>query len=295
MINVFWDCLLDAVIDSLRILPFLFITYLIMEYVEHRMEEASKDVVRKSGRLGPFFGALCGIVPQCGFSAAASNLYAGRVITIGTLIAVYLSTSDEMLPIMISEQVPFSIVMKVLAVKFLIALVFGFLVDFLFGKSMHIRAYAERVPRDEAFYIKKLCESEQCKCSDGIFKSALKHTLHIILFLLLISFALNIGLDFLGEEKLADFILNKPVIGVILSAIIGLIPNCAASVVITDLYLNDLMSFGAMMSGLLVGAGVGLLVLWRVNDSFKDTLKITGILFCCGIGTGLILELLGIH
>ena len=291
MINMIWDCFLDAAIDSLKILPFLFVTYIVMEYVEHRMEETSKDAIRKSGKMGPLFGALCGVVPQCGFSAAASNLYAGRVITIGTLIAVYLSTSDEMLPILISEHVPVVTMIKILGLKFLIALIMGFCVDLIFARSMHMRAYAERVPEDEAFLIKKICESEQCKCNDGILKSAIKHTFHIILFLLLISFTLNVVLTAVGEESLYNFILNKPVIGVLLSGIIGLIPNCAASVIITDLYLKGLMSLGAMMSGLLVGAGVGLVVLWRVNSSFKDTLKVIGILYVCGISAGLLLEL----
>ncbi|MBQ1173296.1 MAG: arsenic efflux protein [Lachnospiraceae bacterium] len=286
-----WDCFLDAAIDSLKILPFLFVTYIVMEYLEHRMEETSKDAIRKSGKMGPLFGALCGVVPQCGFSAAASNLYAGRVITIGTLIAVYLSTSDEMLPIFISEHVPVVTMMKILGLKFFIALIMGFCVDLIFARSMHMRAYAERVPEDEAFFIKKICESEQCKCNDGILKSAVKHTLHIILFLLLISFTLNVVLTAVGEESLYNFILNKPVIGVLLSGVIGLIPNCAASVIITDLYLKGLMSLGAMMSGLLVGAGVGLVVLWRVNSSFKDTLKVIGILYVCGISAGLLLEL----
>ncbi len=291
MINMIWDCFLDAAIDSLKILPFLFVTYIVMEYVEHRMEETSKDAIRKSGKMGPLFGALCGIVPQCGFSAAASNLYAGRVITIGTLIAVYLSTSDEMLPILISEHVPVVTMIKILGLKFFIALIMGFCVDLIFAHSMHMRAYAERVPEDEAFFIKKICESEQCKCNDGILKSAIKHTFHIILFLMLISFTLNVVLTAVGEESLYNFILNKPVIGVLLSGVIGLIPNCAASVIITDLYLKGLMSLGAMMSGLLVGAGVGLVVLWRVNSSFKDTLKVIGILYVCGISAGLLLEL----
>lgn len=291
MIELIWDCLLDALVDSLKILPFLFLTYLIMEYVEHRMEETSKDAIRKSGRLGPLFGALCGIVPQCGFSAAASNLYAGRVITIGTLIAVYLSTSDEMLPILISERVSMKTMAIILLMKLVIALFFGFIVDFFFAKSMHIRAYAEKVPKDEAFHIEKICESEQCKCDDGILKSAVKHTLHIILFLLAISFVLNMCLTLVGEESLANFILNKPIVGVFLSAVIGLIPNCAASVVITGLYLKGLMSLGAMMSGLLVGAGVGLIVLWRVNESVKDTAKIIGILYVCGVLAGIVLEL----
>lgn len=291
MLDLVLDCILDAFMDSLKILPFLFLTYVVMEYVEHHMEEKSKDIIRKSGKLGPFFGALCGIVPQCGFSAAASNLYAGRVITIGTLIAVYLSTSDEMLPIFISEHVPLLQMMEILGIKLIIALIFGFLVEVIFGKYIRIRAYAERVPKEDSFHIDQICESEQCKCDDGIFVSAIKHTVHIILFLFAISLVLNICISVIGEECLANFVLNKPVIGVLLAGIIGLIPNCAASVVITDLYLKGLMSFGAMMSGLLVGAGVGLIVLLKVNESLKDSVKVITILYCSGVIAGLILEI----
>lgn len=289
-----WDAFLDAALDTIKILPFLFLTYLVMEYVEHKMGEHSKDVIRKSGKLGPLFGAVCGAFPQCGFSAAASNLYAGRIITLGTLIAVYLSTSDEMLPILISESVPVSAMVKLVGIKVIIGMAAGFLVDFIWGRRQKIRAYAERPHADESFHIDQICENEHCQCSDGIFKSACKHTLHITLFLVLISFILNICLGMIGEDNIADFILNKPVIGVILAGIIGLIPNCAASVTVTTLYLEGMMSFGAMMSGLLVGAGVGLIVLCRVNEDTKDNLRVIGLLYLCGVAGGLLLEWLNI-
>lgn len=288
------DCALDAALDSVKILPFLFLTYLVMEYVEHKMGEHSKDIIRKSGKWGPFLGAFCGAFPQCGFSAAASNLYAGRIITVGTLLSIYLSTSDEMLPILISEQVPVSVMVRIVGYKILIGMAAGFLVDFLFGRHQKIRAYAKRPHPEESFHIEELCKHEKCRCSDGIFKSACKHTLHIFLFLFLISFALNICLNVIGEESIANFILNRPVIGVLLSGVIGLIPNCAASVIITTLYLEGMMSFGAMMGGLLVGAGVGLIVLCRVNGNGKDNLQIIGLLYLCGVAGGLLLDLLNI-
>ena len=290
MPDLIYDCMLDAVLDSIKILPFLFLTYLVMEYVEHKMGEHSKDVIRKSGKFGPLFGAFCGAFPQCGFSAAASNLYAGRIITLGTLIAIYLSTSDEMLPILISEQAPVSAMIKILGLKVLIGMAAGFLIDFVWSRHQKIRAYAERPHAEESFQIDQICEHEQCKCSDGILKSACKHTLHIIVFLLLISFVLNVCLEMIGEDSIANFILNKPVIGVLLSGVIGLIPNCAASVIITTLYLEGMMSFGAMMSGLLVGAGVGLIVLCRVNEDVRDNLRVIGLLYLCGILGGLLLE-----
>ena len=166
----------------------------------------------------------------------------------------------------------------------------GFLIDFVWSRHQKIRAYAERPHAEESFQIDQICEHEQCKCSDGILKSACKHTLHIIVFLLLISFVLNVCLEMIGEDSIANFILNKPVIGVLLSGVIGLIPNCAASVIITTLYLEGMMSFGAMMSGLLVGAGVGLIVLCRVNEDVRDNLRVIGLLYLCGILGGLLLE-----
>ena len=294
MFQSIWESALDAAIDSIKILPFLFLTYLVMEYVEHRMQERTKDTIRKAGRFGPAAGALCGAFPQCGFSAAASNLYAGRIITPGTLLAIYLSTSDEMLPILISRGVSLIAMLKVLGLKVLIGALAGFLVDLLFFRHQKMRAYAERPHKDEKFHIGQMCETEKCGCGHSIARSALKHTLHIFLFLLLISFLFNLCIIMIGEESIAGFILNKPVIGVFLAGIIGLIPNCAASVILTDLYLEGAMGFGAMMSGLLVGAGVGLVVLCRVNEDVKDNLRIIGMLYLLGVLGGLILELLGI-
>lgn len=294
MMERLYDCGVDAVLDSIKILPFLFLAYLVMEYVEHRMGERSKDVIRKSGKLGPLFGAVCGAFPQCGFSAAASNLYAGRMITMGTLLAIYLSTSDEMLPILISKQAPLPAIIKILGLKVIIGMAAGVLVDWLWAGHRKIRAYAERPHADEKFHIDQICENENCRCDDGILKSACKHTLHILLFILLITFLFNLCIDFIGSGNIEHFILNKPVIGVALSTLMGLIPNCAASVIITELYLKGMMSFGAMMAGLLAGAGVGLIVLCRVNEDVKDNLRIIGLLYLCGIAAGILLEILGV-
>ncbi|MBD5540797.1 MAG: arsenic efflux protein [Lachnospiraceae bacterium] len=294
MAELLFDSIIDAAIDSIKILPFLFLTYLVMEYVEHKMGENSKDIIRKSGKFGPILGAVCGAVPQCGFSAAASNLYAGRIITRGTLLAIYLSTSDEMLPILISEHAPVMLIAKTLGLKIIIGLAGGLLVDIIWAKHQKIRAYAQKPHKGEKFHIDQICENENCKCDDGILKSALKHTLHIFLFILLFSFLFNICIAAIGRENIESFILGRPVAGVFLTGIIGLIPNCAASVMITSLYLEGLISFGAMMAGLLVGAGVGLLVLCRVNEDVKDNLLVIGLLYVCGILGGIIIEILGI-
>ncbi len=275
------DVILDTLLDTLKLLPFLFLTYLAMEYLEQRTANKTENFIKKAGRFGPFIGSLAGAVPQCGLSAAATNLYAGKVISMGTLIAIYLSTSDEMLPILISEQAPILTIISILIAKVIIGCIAGVIVDLLLFKKKTVK-----------MHIHELCEQEHCHCEEGsILKSALIHTGQITAFIVVISFALNTALFFLGEDVLGGFIMNKPVIGPVLAGIIGLIPNCAASVVITKLFLEGLISVGSMMSGLLVGAGVGLLVLFRVNKHRKENFTIVGLLYAFGAFTGIIIDL----
>ena len=275
----------DTIIDSVRLIPFLFLTYLLMEYIEHKTKEKTKDTIKKSGKYGPFFGALLGIVPQCGFSVSATNLYAARVITLGTLIAVYLSTSDEMLPIFLSEGVAIDIIIKILAIKLVIGMVAGFLIDLV------IRLKNKGKEEEK---IIDLCEKEHCHCEHGIWKSALKHTVNIFIFIFIITFVINLAIYFIGEETIARFMLDRPILGPIISGIIGLIPNCASSVIITQMYLENIISVGTMMAGLLVGAGVGLAVLFRTNKGIKENIKITVLLYAIGVISGIVLELIGL-
>lgn len=291
-----WDLIcevaLDAVIDSVKLLPFLFLTYLAMEYLEHKTSDKTNRLVERSGKFGPLYGSLLGIVPQCGFSAAATNFYAGRVITLGTLIAIYLSTSDEMLPILISEKVPLLLILKILFVKVAIGMIAGFIIDFVHQKLLRWTHMKDPYHLPD---IHHMCEHEHCHCDEkGIFPSALKHTLEIFAYILVISFVLNLVIAYIGEDTLSSFVLNRPVIGELAAGMIGLIPNCAASVVITQLYLEGLLSAGPMMAGLLVSAGVGLLVLFKVNDHPRENLKILGLLYAVGVVSGLLIELIGI-
>ena len=284
MTHILTHSLKHAFGDSLNILPFLFITYLIMEFLEKRAGEKTNLWLEKAGKTGPLVGGILGMIPQCGMSTVASNLYSGRVISLGTLLATYLSTSDEMLPIMISQSVETTVMAKILAVKVGIAVAAGFLVDLIYQilkKEEH-----------KNMKIHDFCEHEHCHCEDGILKSAVRHTVQIFMFVLLITIVLNIGIEIVGEKQLADFILNKPLLGPVLAGIIGLIPNCASSVVITQMFLDGLMSFGTMMSGLLVGAGVGILVLLRVNENRKESFKIIGILYLTGTICGIMLNYL---
>ena len=281
------DVILDTLIDAAKLLPFLFVTYLLMEYAEHKTGDRFTEALHKGGNAGPLFGGVLGVVPQCGFSAAASNLYAGRVITLGTLFAVYLSTSDEMLPILISERSDITLILKILALKAVIGIAAGF------GTDIILRL---RGKKEQDWDIESLCEREHCSCEEeeGILKPALVHTLHVFFFVVGISFVLNIIVHFAGLEAVRGSLLGTPVAGELIAALIGLIPNCGASVAITHLYLEGVISLGAMMAGLLTGAGVGLLVLFRVNDHLKENLMIAGTLYLFGAVFGIIIELTGL-
>lgn len=273
-----------SILDCLKIVPFLLITYILMEWLEHKTTAKTKKTISKADKFGPIIGGLLGMVPQCGFSVSATNLYVGRVISLGTLIAIYLSTSDEMLPIFLSQSVPAITIFKILSIKFLVGMIAGILIDLVYRKK-------HPVNEEE---ISKICEEEHCHCEKGILKSAIKHTLSITLFIFIITLVLNAGLEIIGEEKLANVLLNKKVFGPVIAGLIGLIPNCAASVVIAELYIKQVINVGTMLAGLLVGAGVGILVLFRLNKDLKENLKVIGLLYSIGVIVGIIFEIIGV-
>lgn len=277
------DIILDTVKDSVKILPFLFITFLIMEFFEHKLSNKSKEKLEKSGKFGPLLGGIFGAFPQCGFSVAATNLYVARIITLGTLIAVYLSTSDEMLPILLSKGASFTLILKFVFIKILIGIIFGFIIDLIFKKKL------------EADHIHEICDDDHCDCDHGIIKSSIKHTLNIFIFLLIISFLLNFVMAYYGEDKLRNLLLDNNIFSPFISSLIGLIPNCGASVIITELYLSNVISFGSALSGLLTGSGVAILVLFRVNHNIKENLKILSLIYFIGVFCGIIINLLGIN
>lgn len=280
------EIIIDSVIDSIKLLPFLFLTYLFMEWLEHKTGSAARNTIRTAGKLGPVWGGLLGVIPQCGFSAAASSLFTGRVITVGTLIAVYLSTSDEMFPIMISNAVPAATIIKILACKAAIGIISGLVVEYVYTHVLK--------KQEKEMDIHEICEEERCNCEHGLLSSALTHTLHVFVYIFLISLALNIIIGLVGEETLAGLFTGTPIVGELIAALVGLIPNCASSVVITQLYLEHIIGAGAMMAGLLVNAGVGLLILFRLNHDRKQNFRIIGLLYGLGVFWGIIIELTGI-
>lgn len=282
------ELLIDAFMDTLRLYPFLFLTYLFMEYLETRSQDKTLKLLRCYRRSGPVLGALLGVLPQCGFSAASASLFAGGVISEGTLLAVFLSTSDEMLPVFLAESVPLGTIVVVLGWKVAFAAFTGFLINALF--SFHAKEGNEYEDR-----MHSLCEQEHCCCKEGnIFKSALHHSLSVTFFVFLVTFLCAVGMEMMGEEAIASLFSGNSVTGTLAASLIGLIPNCAASVLIAELYLKGILGAGQMMAGLLTGSGVGLLVLFRSNRRLKENLRILLLIYVAGVLGGLLFEGLSI-
>ncbi len=286
MLHIFEHALEHTIADTLGLLPFLFLTYLVMELMEHYAGNKFNKIIQNSGKWGPFLGATLGVMPQCGFSAAAASFFSARIIGVGTIIAVFLSTSDEMLPILLSESVPITTIAKILATKVVIACASGYLASFVYQQFLQ--------KKESEMDIHLVCEEEECNCEDGVLKSALKHTAKIFIYIFMIAFILNAVIEGVGEEALAQVCSNVPVAGQMVASLVGLIPNCASSVVITQLYLKRVISTGMMMSGLLVNAGIGSIVLFRLNRNVKQNVGILTAVYCFGVVWGIMIDVLGI-
>ncbi len=275
------DIIQDTLMDTIKLLPFLLLTFIIIEYIEHKIN--NKKLITKSKKFGPFFGSVLGVIPQCGISASATNLYATRIISLGTLISVYLSTSDEMLPLLLANKTNTNIILKILGIKFLIGMISGFIIDLILRKK-------------EQPKIKDLCEHDHCNCNHdhSIIKSAIKHTLKITLFIMIFSFIINIIFENFGESFLESLFMKNTIFSYFLSSLVGLIPNCGASILITELYINNTITLGAAISGLLTGAGIGLLILFKTNKNLKENLTIISIIYLIGIVSGIIIDMVGI-
>ncbi len=272
------DSLLDGLLDTLKLLPYLFITFLILEFLEHKLDKKNEKILTKNKKYGPFLGGILGALPQCGFSTMAASLFSSRVITIGTVISVFLATSDEMLPIMIGEQVDFLIILKIIGFKVLIGMFVGFLIDFFYQKK-------------EKQDIHHLCEKDHCECEeDGIFLSSVKHTIRIAFFILIANLLINGLIYFIGEETLSQILLKKNIITHFIASLFGLIPNCASSVIMTELYLSNMISIGTLLSGLLTGSGLGILVLFKSNENLKENLSILSIIYGVGVLVGILVD-----
>lgn len=371
-----WDIILETLIDSVKMLPFLFVAYLIIEYVEHRSSSVITRILTRSGKTGPIGGALLGCFPQCGFSVMAANLYADRLIPIGTFLAVLISTSDEAIPVLLANPGSFMSLWKIILTKVLIAVALGVAVNLFFSRrfreknsghsaaahaaagqakhtNVHRKASAHlqkeacaHSSAKEQLYNEAQHASESgmhaahhnygtCACSGhdhcvdaehsaqegraqtdghehseprdvhcgcahhrhkgGIFRGALQHTLNIFVFILLVTLLMNIVMAWLGEERLSMVLMSDSVFQPAIAGIIGLIPNCAASVVLTELYLAGSISFGAIIAGLTTSVGVGFVVLFKTNRDIKENLGIMATVYLAGVLIGTILQVLGVH
>lgn len=273
------DILLDTFLDSLKLLPFLLITYLLMEYLEHKSLKSNTKLMEKSGKLGPLWGSILGVLPQCGFSVASSNLYVSRVISLGTLISIYLSTSDEMLVVLLSKSVSIKIILLLVILKVLVGMSFGFLIDFLFRKKNNN-------------FDSELCEREDCHCGSNIFTSSIKHTFNTYIFILGVTFLFNVLTSFVSMDKVSLFLRNFSFLTPFILGVIGLIPSCASSVIITELFLDNVISLGSALAGLFANSGVALAVLFRNNKNRKENFLILGILYIISVVSGIIINII---
>lgn len=279
------DVLIDTCLDSVKMLPFLFAAFLLIEALEHYSGEFTTKALAKVGKAGPVVGAVAGCVPQCGFSVMASNLYAGGVISVGTLLSVFIATSDEAILIIMGNPGYLKEVGVLLVAKVVIAIIAGYFVDLFLGRW---------ITEHKHKHCGEVCEDEKCGCehgSAGILMPAWRHTVKIFLYLFIFNGILNLAIEVLGIEKLSVILLGNTIFQPVIAAIIGLIPNCAASVILTQLYLSGAISFASVISGLSTGAGVGLLVLFKVNKNVRENVKIVGTLVVIAIAAGIFLEL----
>ena len=270
----------ETLVDTLKMLPFLFVAFLLIEMFEHKFSNKTKKIISKSGKLGPLVGSLLGALPQCGFSIISTNLYITRIISIGTLIAVYLSTSDEMLPILLSQNVEVITIIKILGIKVAIGMLAGFIIDFILRKR-EVNNFA-------------LCEEEDCHCKESIIKSSIIHALKIFGFILLINFIINIIFEYVPENIIKNIFFSNSILSPALTSLFGLIPNCASSVMITELYLSGVISLGTAIGGLLTGSGIALAVLIKQNKNKKESLSILATIYFIGVISGIVLNIIGV-
>ncbi len=275
------DFIFDALLDTAKLIPYLFLTFLILEYIEHKINKKTQKALVKYKGIGPAIGGILGGFPQCGFSAMAANLYTARVITIGTLIAVFLSTSDEMLPIMLSENAPFQLIAGIIGFKIVVGVLVGFIVDIIFRK---------KVKNDNK--IKEICDDEHCDCEkNGLLISSLKHTIKTLVFVLIANLVINIAIYLIGIDNLSQLLNSKNILVYAAASLIGLIPNCAGSIILTEVYLANLITIGTTISGLLTGSGIGILLLFKSNKSLKENLTILSIVYFVGVVVGILVDI----
>ena len=277
------DIIIDALFDTLKLLPYLVITFMVLEFIEHRLSKKNQKLLVKNQKCGPIVGGILGAFPQCGFSSMGASLYSNRVITKGTLVAIFLSTSDEMLPIMLGEKVNVEIILKIIGFKIIVGILVGIIVDLIYFKKV------KNVNKE----IEHLCEEEHCSCNEkGILISSLIHTIKISFFILMANLIIGLIIFKFGEDNISNLLLNKNIFTYFLASLIGLIPNCASSVIMTKLYLSGLLNIGTLLSGLLTGSGIGILLLFKSNKNIKENITIVSIIYFVGVLIGILIDII---
>lgn len=272
LLHILYHSLSHPFVEAIKMAPILFLAYLFMEWLEHTGNSKLTSFVKQSKRFGPLFSSFLGLVPQCGFSGAVAGMYAAGTVTVGTLFAVILATSDEMLPMMLSAKLPLTLISSILVAKLVSGIITGFAADLVLKKHKD----------EQNEHIHEFCEQENCSCSDGIWLSALKHTAKILIIIYIVSVLLHFAIEFIPESVIKT-VLNFPVFSQIFASLVGLIPSCAVSVTLTQLYIDGALGLTPLLCGLLTNGGVGLLVLYRVNRNRKANLFITLTVFVSGL------------
>lgn len=279
------ECIRDGIIDTLKILPYLLITFIVIEFIEHKFTKKNKKILSENKKYGPIIGGILGALPQCGFSTMAANLFSAKIITMGTLIAIFLSTSDEMLPVMISEKTNITTLIKIIIFKIIIGIIIGYIIDLIYKKHSN--------ESNSNNSIKEICDHDHCSCNkNGIIFSSIKHTIKIGVFILIANVLINIIILKIGENSFTNILSNNNIFTYFISSIIGLIPNCAGSVIITKLYLSNLISIGTLLAGLLTGSGIGILLLFKSNKNMKENIQILTLIYIIGVITGIVVDLI---
>ena len=289
------ELIIDALMDSVRLLPFLFLVYLLIAYLESSGNNTLyKKLALKKG-LGPVVGSTLGCLPQCGFSVVGANLYSRRMITLGTLLAIFISTSDEAIPILLAHPGMLKSVGLVLGIKFVIAIILGVAIDYMMNLTGKSKVTMELVETSQGTK-EGDCHNHECGChhnhNRGIWANAALHALKVFMFILVINLILNAIIEGIGEDSLSQILLSNSMWQPVLAALVGLIPNCAASIVLTEMYVVGNLSFGSLIAGLMTGAGMGLVILFKANKPLMQNIKILSLLYGSGVICGLLLQII---
>jgi len=281
MKEILFHPFIHTIEETIKLIPFLFIAFIIIEFIEHKLSKKNEKILKESGKFGPLLGGLLGLIPQCGFSVLATNLYITRIISLGSLISIYLATSDEMLIILIADKAPLPLIITILAFKLVIGVICGYIIDLLCRK------------RKNEHHIHELCEHDECHCEEeNIFISSLKHTLKTTLFIFISLLIVNIIFHNWGEAYLSKLLLKNNIVSPLISSLIALIPSCGSSVIITELYLLNQISFGTLISGLLTNSGIAIMLLFKNNKNIKENITILLTIYSIWVITCIIINLI---